>query len=552
TRVTLFDPSQKYVAYSDDVRGGLRAAVSAWGGLFLVSGEGKLYHLEEQDTEHKMNALFKQHLYVLAVSLARRSPGYDQEAIAQIYRRYGDYLHSKGDHDGAMTQYLKTLGYLEPSYVVRKFLDAQRIRHLTSYLQELHKRGYATADHTTLLINCYTKLNDAEKLAEFIKSESDAVKFDVDTAIRVCSQAGYYDLALHLTRKSEDHAAHLKILIDSVHRYAEALGYICEMMPEMVDQFMRQYAKIFLEQLPERTIQLLVDLCTGQLKREVGSQHAATGVEPQGAAGFSLPTMYGMKPFGATRPSPDPSTGAASRSTEMPVYAPSPRQFFGAFAGNNDLLVKFLEGVVQRRWPGGEDDDEDERRLIYGTLLELYLTPCELEDLTAAEEENARRNQRAIEMLRNPAILLDLDHALILCRTAGFDEGQVIIYERSEMYDEILRSWMRVDDVPKIMDALDRYGSNNPSLYTVVLTYLADNPAILSAHPEALRTVMKRVDQENLMPPLKVLQLLCRNSATTVGMIRDYLCTRLESEQRQQEEVTLATDYIFDLWPCFC
>jgi hypothetical protein len=48
-------------------------------------------------------------------------------------------------------------------------LDAQRIRHLTAYLQELHKRGYATADHTTLLINCYTKLNDAEKLAEFIK-----------------------------------------------------------------------------------------------------------------------------------------------------------------------------------------------------------------------------------------------------------------------------------------------------------------------------------------------------------------------------------------------
>ena len=67
-----------------------------------------------------MDALFKQHLYVLAVSLARRSPGYDQESIAQIYRRYGDHLHSKGDYDGAMTQYLKTLGYLEPSYVVRK------------------------------------------------------------------------------------------------------------------------------------------------------------------------------------------------------------------------------------------------------------------------------------------------------------------------------------------------------------------------------------------------------------------------------------------------
>jgi hypothetical protein len=46
----------------------------------------------------------------------------------------------------------------------------------------------------------------------------------------------------------------------------------------------------------------------------------------------------------------------------------------------------------------------------------------------------------------------------MLCRIAGFDKGQVIIHDRREAYDEILRSWMAVDDVPKIMEALDRYG----------------------------------------------------------------------------------------------
>ena len=29
-------------------------------------------------------------------------------------------VSSKGDYDGAMTQYLKTIGRLEPSYVIRK------------------------------------------------------------------------------------------------------------------------------------------------------------------------------------------------------------------------------------------------------------------------------------------------------------------------------------------------------------------------------------------------------------------------------------------------
>jgi hypothetical protein len=103
---------------------------------------------------------------------------------------------SKGDYDGAVQQYVKTIGLLEPSYVIRKvrpsasprlyaqsmlitalpphiqFLDAQRIGNLTTYLQALHESADAptlvTADHTTLLLNCYTKLKDVAKLDEFL------------------------------------------------------------------------------------------------------------------------------------------------------------------------------------------------------------------------------------------------------------------------------------------------------------------------------------------------------------------------------------------------
>lgn len=39
-----------------------------------------------------------------------------------------------------MTQYVATIGHLEPSYVIRKFLDAQRIHNLTSYLEQLHEQ----------------------------------------------------------------------------------------------------------------------------------------------------------------------------------------------------------------------------------------------------------------------------------------------------------------------------------------------------------------------------------------------------------------------------
>ena len=49
-----------------------------------------------------------------------------------------------------------------------QFLDAQRIHNLTAYLQALHQAHLATEDHTTLLLNCYTKLKDVTRLDEFI------------------------------------------------------------------------------------------------------------------------------------------------------------------------------------------------------------------------------------------------------------------------------------------------------------------------------------------------------------------------------------------------
>lgn len=49
-----------------------------------------------------------------------------------------------------------------------KFLDSQYIDSLTTYLHALHKSGSANKDHTTLLFNCYSKLNSLDKLQEFI------------------------------------------------------------------------------------------------------------------------------------------------------------------------------------------------------------------------------------------------------------------------------------------------------------------------------------------------------------------------------------------------
>ena len=58
------------------------------------------------------------------------------------------------------------------SALLFKFLDAQRIHNLVTYLQDLHSLGLANSEHTTLLLNTYTKLKDVARLDSFIKMES--------------------------------------------------------------------------------------------------------------------------------------------------------------------------------------------------------------------------------------------------------------------------------------------------------------------------------------------------------------------------------------------
>jgi hypothetical protein len=112
-------------------------------------------------------------------------------------------------------------------------LDTHRIHNLIDYLEELHDHHKATSDHTTLLLNCYAKLKDVNKLEDFIKSPDD-LKFDLDTAITMCRQGGYYDQAAYLARKHNEHDLVVDVLVEDCKKYAEALAYIWRLDPDTV------------------------------------------------------------------------------------------------------------------------------------------------------------------------------------------------------------------------------------------------------------------------------------------------------------------------------
>ena len=227
----------------------VRHIISEWGTVFLLvspelsishsssspptsSSLLSVYQLSEKDTGTKVEHLCRLALFDTAVAVAQAA-NYGTEHLADIYKLRGDHLYSRGEHDAAVEQYVKTIGSVEPSYVIRRFLDSTRISNLTSYLEALHREGRAAADHTTLLLNCYTKARQQEKLRDFIRGEgsasrhssgnnknnqtstsSSALTFDVRTAIGVLREAACYSEALFLAEQQGEHDWVLAIHID--------------------------------------------------------------------------------------------------------------------------------------------------------------------------------------------------------------------------------------------------------------------------------------------------------------------------------------------------
>lgn len=148
--------------------GALRAGRAS--AVVLTSG-GSLVTLTEKETTEKVRLLVQKNLYSAAAFIAYADPSYDVSEITSLYQKHAEHLYRKGDFSGSIDQYILTIGSLEPSHVIFRFLDAPKIPLLVKYLEELRTRELATPVHNDLLRTCYLKLNDEES-AETIAASS--------------------------------------------------------------------------------------------------------------------------------------------------------------------------------------------------------------------------------------------------------------------------------------------------------------------------------------------------------------------------------------------
>lgn len=535
----IYDLKNRLIAHSIAVQE-VSHMLCEWGNIILIMADKSALFIAEKDMESKLDMLFKKNLYTVAINLVQSQQA-DAVATAEVLRKYGDHLYSKQDYDEAMAQYILTIGHLEPSYVIQKFLDAQRIYNLTNYLEKLHEKGLASKDHTTLLLNCYTKLKDVDKLNIFIKSEDGMGehKFDVETAIRVCRAANYHEHAMYVAKKSGRHEWYLKILLEDLDRYDEALQYINSLEPGQAGLTVKEYGKILIEHKPKETIQILMRLCT-----EEGEQ----------------------------------AKNSASNGTFISML-PSPVDFLNIFVHYPQSLMEFLEKYTNKV------KDSPAQVEIHNTLLELYLShdldfpslshsgtnengdlradivshsatlfraECNgktVSDDAIEEKDRRERRQKGLILLKSAwpseqeQPLYDVDLAIILCEMNSFKEGLLYLYEKLKLYKEVIACYMQAHDHEGLIGCCKRLGDSgkggDPSLWADLLKYFGELGEDCS---KEVKEVLTYIERDGILSPIIVLQTLSRNPCLTLSVIKDYIARKLDQESKLIEEDRVAIE----------
>ncbi|KAH7133056.1 hypothetical protein B0J13DRAFT_92789 [Dactylonectria estremocensis] len=543
----LLDTDLRVISHTETLMSPVRFFAEIWDDFYTIAQDGKVHRYHEKSLQQRLEMMYQRNMFPLAIELAQKS-GLDGEQQSLIYRRFGDHLYQKADYDGAMIQYIRAIDTTEPSQVIRKFLDTQRIHNLIQYLEQLHEHRKATADHTTLLLNCYAKLKDINKLEKFIKSPGD-LKFDLDTAITMCRQGGYYEQAAYLAKKHGEIDLVVDILIEDSKNYSEALDFIWGQDPEIAYPCMQKYARVLIENCPQDATRLFVEYYTGKY-RPRQTVVVSDEVETPSGGGFSFGAANAVQNLSNLLPLPYMNTAAVSspagngkatvsdaalvlnaEDAPAPTYTPpTPRTAFSSFIDHADEFIVFLEACLEEKNVKASD-----RTDLYTTLFEMYL-------YKAGEKKGQHHKKqweaKAKKLIEGEHIPMESSNVLLLSHLSDFQDGTVLVKEQAGLLSDIFRSYTSAKDTRGAMKALRKYGPEEPQLYPAALAYLTSDPRVLEeAGADELANVLSKIDKDGLMAPLQVIQTLVGQSSgggvATMGMIKPYLHETITRERKE-------------------
>ena len=468
--------------------------------IFAMDGRGSVYYIIEKSIEKQVNELCDNRLFPQALHLCSRAPGDAQHALeAEVNRRYGDYLFEKRDFESATDAYVRTIGIVETSYPIQKLLNAQQIAHVSTYLKALFDQEMAYGDHISLLIQSYVKMNARKEIDAFVRDlclRHAEYSFDTDAAIDVLRQTGFTQHALDIAEAYAKDQTYVSILLSERAAYKETLEYLRSKPRAHAARELATYGKVLLQNEPVETTGLLMELCIS--------------------------------------PSLNPSI------TPGDDFVADLADFAHLYADNPQDLRYACETILAMGTP-----NLPSQKSLYHILLDVHLmnTYNGASSKTSVGHPGAKGKscgdqEAALELLKRGWTpghepLYDADTALTSCRVHSFSEGIIFINLMMRRYREAIAVMADIHDWEAILEVCQKHGDaiqgGDPMVWHEALTRLS-SPHAGPGSEETLRTLLGIIEENNIMAPLTVLDILARNPHLKLGLVKEYFSSLLESE----------------------
>lgn len=573
TKVVILDMLNMHVSFSLTIpQLTITHTFSSDNDTFFLSTDGILYRLHEKPVNQQVEIVLQRELYPIASNLATQY-NLDESTRLRIYRLHADYLYAKRNYDEAIEKYTACLPLYPKSDpksrgdedtledfiigVVTKFKEVLNIKHMATFLATLHELGLADNDHVTLLVSCYCKLGMVEEIDLFIDKLdvnarlSDGSKFDASELrysliINLLKECRFYLQATKILFKLEDSHSIVEMQLFDLHNVQKCMSYIRSLPVEDILRILVDFLKEFLDSMPLETTDLLIQVFTGtyepqpsnslsEVSEEVEPEEEPEKPEPQSTGLLSYTAFLG---YLSRRQNGDAEEGTVveSNTPSGPTYQPPrPNLVFPCFIEHPKEFIVFLEACLDAfdKYQGDISDRKD----LLKTLLEEYLAMSEDDP-----ENKEDWLDKARSLMKDNRENLDTMSALLLCKVFNFEEGEMMMRESAQDYEELLfRSAQLKGDVRGAFEVVNNHGPQRPVLYKLMLKFIVSAQKYYeTATRRDFIFLLDKIDEHKLATPLELVSMLSKSEVATIGIIKDYLIdyfTRVNKEAFNNEKL---------------
>lgn len=539
-RVVIVDTRNDLIAYDGQIALSVRQVFVQWHQLNIIGSDGVLYVLREKQVTTQLEILKQQKLFPIAIKLAENANA-DEKVVMGLHQDYGDYLEEKGNSELALKHYILAINLGDTSHVIMRYKDSHKVTILAEYLKELVAKGLATSAHLTLLLVCYTNLRQKDELARFVKTATDDPNFDFSSAVQLCRNAKYYDLAAYIAEKQQDPDLVVQIKLRDLHDYQGCLDYITTTSVSDALWVLTQNSRILLDKLPVETTSILITLFTGKyVPRSHASESPAisrNGTFDSTEKKASTPLLQSYKAF-MSYISSQKSTyidydAINAKEHEATYQPPRPALIFPSFIGHNNEFVIFLEACLEISdlfQPGPKD-----MRDIVTTLYQVYLS------LAAEEKQNAEEWQgKAENLISQYSELLDANMVLMVAKLKGIELRPDQLVKLGGSYTDIFRHYLNkqlYDQALAIFSQVSQPDdfdlSTRKEILSLVLETLCDSKEFFGKIKEQLTSILTQCITLGVASPVQIVQTVCKSPFITVGDMKPFMLKLISSERTE-------------------